>query len=112
MSDPFLESKKWKRLRKSVLARDGYMCLYCKRFGKRIQADHVHHVLPREFYPEYRYTPWNLISLCKTCHDSMHNRTDRTLTDQGKELVRIVARKNFLDLEKILRRENTKSVEE
>lgn len=112
MSDPFLESKKWKRLRKSVLARDGYMCQYCKRFGKRIQADHVHHVLPREFYPEYRYTPWNLISLCKTCHDSMHNRTDRTLTDQGKELVRIVARKNFLDLEKIIRRENTKSVEE
>lgn len=112
MSDPFLESKKWKRLRESILTRDGYMCQYCKRFGKRRQADHVHHVLPREFFPEYSYTPWNLISLCKECHDKMHYRSDRTLTDTGKELARIVARKNFLDLEKILKREDTKSVDE
>lgn len=104
--EKFYKSQKWIRLRESVLQRDMYMCQYCKRFGKHVQADHVHHVLPREFYPELTYTPWNLISLCKACHDSMHYRKDRTLTDTGKELVRIVARKNFLDLEKILRHED------
>ena len=102
----FYKSKKWLRFRESILARDKYMCQYCKRFGKRIQADHVHHVLPREIYPEYTYTPWNLISLCKSCHDIMHYRTDRTLTDTGKELVKIVARKYFLDLDKITKHEN------
>ena len=111
MSDPFLESKKWKRLREAILARDGYMCQYCKRFGKRIAAEHVHHVLPREFFPELSYTAWNLISLCKDCHDKMHNRTDRTLTDKGKELAKIVARKNFIDLEDILRRKNNIAAE-
>lgn len=109
MSDPFIESKKWKKLRASVLARDKYMCQYCKRYGKMVPAEHVHHVLPREFYPEYSYASWNLISLCGRCHNNMHYRTDRTLTDTGKELVKIVVRKNFLDLDKILRRENTKT---
>lgn len=112
MSDPFLRSKKWERLREAILARDGYKCQYCKRFGKNKQADHVHHVLPREFFPQYRYTEWNLISLCRECHDKMHYRSDRTLTEQGMELVKIIARKNFLDLDKILRREKTENVEE
>lgn len=98
----FYKAKKWTKLRESILQRDGYRCQYCKRFGKIVQADHVHHVLPREFFPEYTYTPWNLLSLCKACHDKMHYRTDRTLTDTGKELVKIVVRKNNLDLEKIL----------
>lgn len=100
--DRFYKNKKWISLRESILQRDGYMCQYCKRFGKHIQADHVHHILPREFYPEYTYTPWNLISLCRPCHDAMHYRTDRTLTDKGKELVKITARKYFLDLNKII----------
>ena len=103
--EKFYKGKHWKSLRESILKRDGYMCQYCKRFGKRVQADHVHHVLPREFYPEYTYSPWNLISLCKVCHNTMHYRTDKSLTDTGMELVKIVARKNFLDLDKILKSE-------
>lgn len=101
----FYDNPKWIRLRQSILIRDKYMCQYCKRYGKTIQADHVHHVLPREFYPDYTYCPWNLISLCKECHNVMHYRTDRSLTDKGKELVRIVARKNNIDLDKILKSE-------
>lgn len=101
----FYKTKQWKSLRDSILRRDGYMCQYCKRYGKHVQADHVHHVLPREFYPEYRYTPWNLISLCKTCHNTMHDRSDKSLSKTGMELFKIVARKNFLDMDKILRHE-------
>lgn len=99
--ETFYKQKKWKSLRESILQRDGYMCQWCKRYGRRTEADHVHHVLPREFFPQYTYTGWNLISLCKQCHDAMHYRTDRTLTDKGKELACIVARKNFIDLNKI-----------
>ena len=98
--DKFYKSQKWIRLRESILQRDGYKCQYCKRFGKNVQADHVHHVLPREFFPEYTYTPWNLISLCKMCHNTMHNRTDKSLTDSGRDLVKIIVRKYNLDLDK------------
>ena len=35
----------------------------------------------------------------------MHYRTDKSLTDTGMELVKIIARKNFLDLDKILKSE-------
>lgn len=101
----FHKNPKWLKLRKSILRRDGYMCQYCKRYGKCRQAEHVHHMLPREFYPEYTYSPWNLISLCGSCHDIMHNRSDRTLSDKGKEILKIFARKNNIDLEKILNHE-------
>ena len=105
MTDRFYKCRRWQDLRASILRRDKYMCQYCKRYGKMVQADHVHHVFPREFFPEYTYARWNLISLCSSCHDKMHYRKDRTLTDTGKEYAKIIARKNFLDLDKILRHE-------
>lgn len=100
--ETFYKTPKWKSLRESILMRDKYMCQYCKRFGKHVQADHVHHILPREFFPQYSYTPWNLISLCNKCHEAMHYRKDKTLTAEGKELVSIMARKYFLDLDKLI----------
>lgn len=81
-------SPRWKRKRARILKRDGYMCQESKRYGKRIDADTVHHIWPAEDYPEYQWCDWNLISLAGVVHNKMHDRTTNKLTVLGEELRR------------------------
>ena len=71
--DPFYRDKRWKRLRRAMLARAGWMCEECRRYGKREDAEAVHHVYPKNEYPEYQWTAWNLMCLSKTCHYAIHD---------------------------------------
>ena len=93
-SDPYYKTRRWLRLRAMVLRRDGYLCQVSKRYGKRTEATTVHHVFPREEFPEYQWEPWNLVSLAGDVHDEMHDRATGALTDKGAELLRRTARKN------------------
>ena len=79
-------SPRWKRKRACILKRDGYMCQESKRYGKRIDADMVHHVWPVDDYPEYQWEDWNLISLANTVHNMMHDRITNKLTPLGEAL--------------------------
>jgi len=79
----FYKTKRWTSKRLVILRRDEYLCRECKRFGKTTQANTVHHVLPLEQHPEYRLTNANLLSLCGTCHNKMHDRLTNELTDTG-----------------------------
>ena len=79
-------STRWKRKRAHILKRDGYMCQVSKRYGKRIDANVVHHVFPSDDYPEYQWCDWNLVSLANTVHNKMHDRTTNKLTALGEEL--------------------------
>lgn len=92
-TDPFYTTKRWKRLRAAVLRRDGYMCQASKRYGKRVQASTVHHILPRHLYPQYEWEPWNLISLSDVAHNRMHDRVTGDLTEEGLELARRTVRR-------------------
>ena len=97
-TDPFYHSGKWQRLRAAVLRRDGYMCRESRRYGKRAEATTVHHVFPREEFPEYQWEPWNLISLAGDVHDQMHDRVTGALTEKGMELLRRTARRAGVDV--------------
>lgn len=79
----FYVTNPWKNKRKRILKRDGYCCRECKRYGKTTEATTVHHINPLRDRPELRLTNWNLLSLCKTCHDKMHNRITDELTTLG-----------------------------
>ena len=79
---------RWERKRAHILKRDGYMCQESKRYGKRIDADMVHHCYPVDEYPEYQWCDWNLISLAGQVHNKMHDRDTRKLTALGEELKR------------------------
>lgn len=81
--DKFYKSKKWKRKRENILRRDEYTCQECKRYGKTVQANTVHHIFPLENYQELKLVNDNLISLCDKCHEAMHNRFTNELTDKG-----------------------------
>lgn len=66
------KSTKWKHKQKAILRRDGYMCQWCKRYGKQVSATTVHHIKHADEYPELAYTDSNLISLCSGCHNKAH----------------------------------------
>ena len=93
-ADPFYKSDKWLRKRKTILIRDEYMCQECLKRHHMEQATCVHHIFPRDQYISYQYENWNLISLCDSCHDSMHNRFTGELSKRGWELLRITAHLN------------------
>lgn len=85
-------------MREAILRRDGYVCRESARYGKRRQADTVHHIFPRDLFPEYQWEPWNLISLAGDVHDAMHDRVTGELTDRGAELLRRTARRQGLEI--------------
>lgn len=89
----FYTSKKWRHLREVILRRDGYQCQLSKRYGKSIPAQNVHHIFPREEFPEYSYEAWNLISLCHDKHMEMHEATTGELSPAGIDLLRRTCRK-------------------
>ena len=87
----------WRRLRERILRRDGYRCRDAARYGKAVEATTVHHVFPREEFPEYQWEPWNLVSLAGDVHDQMHDRVTGTLTEKGAELLKRIARREGVE---------------
>lgn len=55
--------------RSDVLERDGHQCRYC---GKRTHL-HLHHITLRSHGVDH--SPYNLIVLCNTHHDLVHEHT-------------------------------------
>lgn len=92
-NDNWYLNPKWQRIRKSVLRRDKYMDRERARFGIAIPAEIVHHIFPREEFPEFQYEIWNLISLSRRTHNEMHDRETDELTEKGMELLRRTCRR-------------------
>lgn len=92
-------SERWEHKRQIILRRDGYIDQVAKRYGRIEEADTVHHIFPREFYPEYEWENWNLISVSKKTHNELHDRESHELTEKGKELMRRTARKRGIQLD-------------
>lgn len=95
-------------MRARILSRDKYLDQELKRVGKLKPAEVVHHILPREDFPEYEWKEWNLISLTKKTHNAMHDRTTNALTARGKELMRRTARKNNIEIPEEIKTESKK----
>lgn len=96
--DAFYDSPKWNRLRLSALRRDNYMDMECKRYGKVKAAEVVHHIFPKNEFPEYAYCLWNLISLSRQTHNEMHDRDTDELTEKGRDLLRRTCRKQNVSI--------------
>lgn len=92
--DPFYDDPKWIRLRNSALRRDNYMDMEAKRFGKVKNAEVVHHIFPKDEFPEYAFSIWNLVSLSRKTHNEMHDRETDELTQKGIDLLLRTARRN------------------
>ena len=88
MTDSFYNSRRWKdHIRPAILARDKYMDQLELRAGRRVPADTVHHIFPKDKFPQYKWCSWNLISLCRENHEAMHIRQTGELTAAGRKLL-------------------------
>lgn len=99
MRETFYETTKWKRKRAKILKRDNYLDKYLEKKGILKNAEVVHHILPREQFPQYEYEDWNLISLTRQTHRHiMHNAFNGKLTKEGERLMYETAFKNGIKL--------------
>lgn len=85
-------SKRWVNKRKHILKRDGWLDQVALRDGVKLEADTVHHILPREQWPAYQWCDWNLISVNGriTHKGRLHEKYTGKLTKLGKQLAREV----------------------
>lgn len=86
-------SPNWKSLCKMIKDRDEWTCQICGDCRKHWETDlHVHHIDGNKRNDH----PWNLISLCSSCHHPIH----------GDEMIRgqlsIIARQRTTDVQKYL----------
>jgi len=66
------KSFRWAILRACILERDGHRCRECGRTAAYGATwIEVHHRRPVSAGGSHR--PWNLVALCKSCHDQAHN---------------------------------------
>ncbi len=72
-TEKFYVSATWRRKAKAILRRDHYQCQLCKRYGRISEAQIVHHKLELAEYPELAFDDNNLISVCKKCHNKLHD---------------------------------------
>ena len=81
-----LYSKRWRRLRKRILARDGYRCTCgCKR-GGRLEVDHIIPV-------DQGGDPWNeenLQTLRRSCHIEKTRRENTRLDPEREKWRRVI----------------------
>lgn len=94
----FYRSPRWKKLRETALRRDKYLCRECYKYGKRVEAEVVHHKV--EVLTDYSlaFDLDNLESLCKACHNKRHPEKanilnkpyiDREINKKRKELSKL-----------------------
>lgn len=101
-TDPFYLSPRWKRLRAQILRRDGYRCRIAARYGVARQADTVHHIFPRDKFPQYEYEPWNLISVSRAAHMKLHDRNNNELSAEGRALLERTALEQNINIDELL----------
>lgn len=62
------EYREWK---KAVFERDNYTCRKC---GKRGGILNAHHIKSWAYYPNFRFSVDNGITLCERCHKQVHRK--------------------------------------
>jgi 5-methylcytosine-specific restriction endonuclease McrA len=70
VNDP-RDSRAWRALRKTILARDQYICAYCGQ-----DADTVDHVHSIKNNPDMAMNPENLVSACRRCNSMKGSRSE------------------------------------
>ena len=61
-------SDKYWRLRRRTFRKDGFKCSSC---GSKEDL-RIHHLIPWDKYPSYRFSDDNCVTLCRSCHAERH----------------------------------------
>lgn len=102
LDNRFYKKARWIELRNSVLRQAKYVDQLEARNGKMVAANTVHHIFPREKYPEYQWARWNLIAISKATHERLHNRFGEDLSALGWELLMETAQANNIPVSRVV----------
>lgn len=67
--DGTIQRSYFNKLAKEILERDSFCCVWCSNSEAKLN---VHHIAPWLYNPDLRFDRKNLITLCTTCHKSVH----------------------------------------
>lgn len=71
--DQFYWSSPWRKIKPIILQRDNQECQVCKDSGGvTLTKLIVHHIKPLEYYPDLGLDEDNLLTVCHSCHNSIH----------------------------------------
>ena len=87
--DKFYKSRLWTNCRKKALERDHYECQMCKKnpkVNKIVLANTVHHIKEIRDYPHLALELDNLVSLCRACHEKIHDRLAKANESRKKHV--------------------------
>jgi len=73
------DSRQWRALAKTILARDGFICYYCGQEG----ANTVDHVLPVKHHPELAMSIDNCVSACRRCNSMKGSRSQSVFLERS-----------------------------
>lgn len=85
MTDAFLSSYEWRRVRMAALKRHGAVCQCCGASPKTGAVMNVDHIKPRKLFPELSLDVENLQVLCQECN---HGKGNWDMTDWRQEAVK------------------------
>jgi len=89
----FYKSPEWMRTRKFVLNRDSSLCQDCLSRGRYSPASTVHHIVELKEDWTLRLDLMNLISVCHSCHNTIHGRYSKSKDKEVSRLRSIVKRR-------------------
>ncbi len=71
------KTERWRRLRWSILVRDGFTCRLCGRLEGNTKLLVCDHVKPHRGVEQLFWDEANLACMCKSCHDSVKQRDEQ-----------------------------------
>ena len=93
------ESKKWRKLRRLIIARDRGLCQICLAAGRVTPGNEVDHIVPitDSNVDEWGvvWDPANLRVLCGECHNARHDRNGAGLEKYLKPVEKSGAAETF-----------------
>lgn len=95
----FYGSIRWQNMRRRILAKAKYIDQLRIREGIMENADTVHHIFPREYYPEYQWAEWNLIAVSAKTHRALHTPLG-SLSMAGNKLLEETAQAQGIPVQK------------
>ena len=91
-ADREIQSSRYRRFRRRMMARDEWLCRLCAKAGRVTEATILDHIVPRYAAPERVFDPGNVQALCGDCH------TEKTLAEEARRYPHL--RENRVELDR------------
>lgn len=89
----FYSSDPWRLKRDKIKDKDNGCCLLCLNEHKIKSMDTVHHIIELKEDWDKRFEEDNLISLCESCHQVVHNKYKTSDKEQTQNELKSILRK-------------------